>query len=144
MLRSIFKLFGVSNKKFYWYLRFRGIFDVPIDDSHSFQMKSYGASLENSIFWAGITGEWEAASVKLWMKLAKDAEIIFDVGANTGIYALVAKTINPNAKVYAFEPIERIFEKLAYNNQLNNFDISCLKYGVSDKNGTSYILRFSR
>lgn len=135
--RKVVKMVGVPNKRFYWHLRFRGNFNVPIDETHSFRLRSTGSSIENSIFWAGITGEWEATSVKLWMKLAADAEVIFDVGANNGIYALVAKAVNSKTKVYAFEPVDRIYERLVINNQLNNFDIVCLQRGVSNENGTA-------
>jgi FkbM family methyltransferase len=136
-VKSVVKLFGLPNKRFYWYLRFRGDFTVPIDDSRRFRLKNHGSSVENSIFWAGLTGEWEAASVKIWIKLADEADVIFDVGANNGVYALISKAVNPKAKVFAFEPIERIFEKLEENNRLNDYDIVCLKYGVSNKDGTA-------
>lgn len=136
-VKKITSIFGQPGKRFYWYLRFRGDFTVPIDNSRSFRLRNYGSSVENSIFWAGLTGEWEAASVKLWLKLSEDANVIFDVGANNGIYALIAKSVNAKAKVFAFEPIDRIFEKLQYNNRLNNFDIVCMKCGVSNTNGTA-------
>ena len=135
--RKLIRLFGIPSKRLYWYLRFRGDFTVAIDELHSFRLKSDGSSIENSIFWAGITGEWEAASVNLWIKLAKNAQVVFDVGANTGIYALIVKAFNPKAKVFAFEPINRIFDKLKYNSQLNNYDIVCLKQAVSNKDGNA-------
>ena len=140
-LKQVFSLIKPLKlpKKLYWYLRFRGEYSVKIDDSHSFRLKSYGSSIENSIFWAGITGEWEAASMKLWIELAKDAEIIFDIGANTGIYSIVAKTIKPSARIYAFEPVERIFKKLEHNNQINNYDIVCLNSAASNADGTTII-----
>lgn len=136
-VRKITKLFGSSGEWFYRYLRFRGDFIVPVDKDRSFRLKSYGSGIENSIFWAGLTGEWEAASVKLWIKLAEEAKVIFDVGANNGVYALISKAVNPSAKVYAFEPIDRIYEKLVYNTQLNKYDIVCLQCGVSNENGTA-------
>ncbi len=136
---SIVKQIKKPSKKLYWYLRFRGDFAVAVDNSHSFRLRSYGSSIENSIFWAGLTGEWEAASVKLWIKLAEESDVVFDVGANNGIYALVAKAVNSKAKVYAFEPIDRIFDKLVENNQLNNYDIICKKCAVSNQDGTAVI-----
>ena len=141
-LKNVYKIirrYGKLKKKGYWYLRFRGIFTVPIDASHSFKVKNYGFSIENSIFWAGLTGEWEASSIKLWIELVKDADVIFDVGANTGIYSLVAKALNPQSKVYAFEPVKRIFEKLQYNQSLNQYDTTCLEYAASNTNGTATI-----
>jgi FkbM family methyltransferase len=141
-LKNFYKLirrFGKLKKKHYWYLRFRGIFTVPVDASHSFKVKHYGFSIENSVFWAGLTGEWEASSMKLWIQLVKDADVIFDVGANTGMYSLVAKSLRPQSRVYAFEPVRRIFEKLQYNQKLNNYDTTCLEYAASNANGTATI-----
>ncbi len=136
---QIIKKLAKPRKNFYWYLRFRGDFTVPIDETHSFKIRSHGSSVENSIFWAGLTGEWEAASMKIWINLVKDAEVIFDVGANTGVYSLVAKALNPKSKVYAFEPVERIFNKLEYNNRLNDYDIVCLDSAASNADGTATI-----
>lgn len=135
ILRRLVKL----KKSHYWYLRFRGIFTVPVDEVHSFKVKNYGFSIENSIFWSGLTGEWEASSMKLWIELVKDASVIFDVGANTGIYSLVAKALNPESKVYAFEPVKRIYQKLEFNHRLNNYDTTCLEYAASNANGTATI-----
>ena len=52
--------------------------------------------------------EWEKVSLQLWEELCKESEVIFDVGSNTGVYSLLAKSSNPKSKVYAFEPIKRI------------------------------------
>jgi tRNA1(Val) A37 N6-methylase TrmN6 len=40
----------------------------------------------------------------LWIKLCRQSETILDVGANTGVYALVAGAVNKKAKIFAFEP----------------------------------------
>ena len=58
---------------------------------------------------------------------------IFDVGANTGIYSLVAKTLNKEAKVFAFEPSSKLSKSLNKNNQINNYDIICEKIALSNK-----------
>ncbi|MEP6927675.1 MAG: FkbM family methyltransferase, partial [Ginsengibacter sp.] len=141
-LKNIYKLirrYKKLSKNSYWYLRFKGVFTVKIDESHSFKVMNYGFSVENSIFWAGLTGEWEAESMKLWIKLVKDANVIFDVGANTGIYSLVAKALKPTSLVYAFEPVERIFKKLQYNQSINQYDTTCMQYAASHENGTAII-----
>jgi FkbM family methyltransferase len=65
--------------------------------------------------------------------------VIFDIGANTGIYSLVAKCLNPEAKVVAFEPVERVYHKLEHNIKLNNYDITSVKKAAADNDGTAYI-----
>ena len=102
-------------------------------------MKHYGYHVENDIFWSGISGRWEKHSLDIWMRLCKPACVIFDIGANTGIYSLVAKSLNKDADVYAFEPVKRVFEKLEMNTRLNNYDIHCIEKAVSNHTGTALI-----
>jgi tRNA1(Val) A37 N6-methylase TrmN6 len=47
-----------------------------------------------------------------WTRAAKDAQVIFDVGANSGIYSLAALASQPNAVVHAFEPTPEIATRL--------------------------------
>jgi FkbM family methyltransferase len=123
----------------YKHLHFQDDFSVQIDGSHSFLMRHGGLELENTLFWVGPSGGWERNSMSIWIKLVKNAEIIFDIGANTGYYSLVAKTLNPRAKIYAFEPIAESFHNLEYNNRLNNFDIVCLDCAASNEDGEAKI-----
>jgi FkbM family methyltransferase len=63
------------------------------------------------------------------------ASIIFDIGANTGIYSLIAKAINPSVKVFAFEPQPNIYSILIKNNLINAFDIHCEQIALSSRSG---------
>ncbi|MFT3981252.1 MAG: FkbM family methyltransferase [Ferruginibacter sp.] len=136
---SFVKLFWKPNRSIYQHLHFTGIIKVPIGKLGSFKMKHYGFQIENDIFWSGLTNGWEKVSTNLWITLCKNASVILDIGANTGIYALIAKTINPGSKVYAFEPVKRVFEKLEENITLNKFDIIAFEKAVSNSNGTAVI-----
>ena len=109
----------------YQHLYFDGDFVVKVDDAHSFRIHHYGFEVENSLFWAGLTGGWEKTSLRLWKKLVEDADVIADVGANTGVYSLLSKSLKPGVRVVAFEPIRRVYQKLENNVRLNNFSISC-------------------
>lgn len=140
--KTIFKLvrtFVRPNENVYRHLHFQGDFSVQIDDSHSFRMTHYGFELENSLFWVGLKKGWEKKSLSLWIELSKNADVIFDVGANTGVYSLIAKSLNPGARVFAFEPIVRVYEKLVLNNSLNAYDIACFECGISNTNGTATV-----
>jgi len=126
-------------KKVYQHLHFVGNFEVKVKENRSFKIRHYGYQIENEIFWNGVFNGWEKVSLRLWEKLCEDSETIMDIGANTGVYALIAKSIKPTSKVWAFEPVNRVFDKLTYNNSLNNYDIECLEEAVSDKDGTATI-----
>ena len=117
------------------HLHFKGIFKVPVKGNVSFLMRHYGYQVENDIFWQGLTGDWEKKSIELWMKLSEKAMVIMDIGANTGVYSLISQSLNSKARVIAFEPVERIFHKLQYNMQLNNFAVESVLKAVSDHPG---------
>lgn len=123
----------------YRHLHFKGTFTVPLSQTEQFRIRHYGFEVENELFWKGIDGGWEKVSIGLWTQLCRKANIVVDIGANTGVYSLVAKAVNPCAKVYAFEPVQRVFEKLTENNRINNFDIVCLKKAVSNYTGKAII-----
>lgn len=118
----------------YQHLHFRGIIRVRVPDHGSFVMHHHGYMIENELFWRGIKG-FEKISFELWKRLCPHANTILDIGANTGVYALIAKTANPSATVIAAEPVDRIFAKLEENIALNGGGILALKAAVTDHEG---------
>lgn len=117
----LLKVFSLP-KSIYQHLHFTGIFNIKNHQNSTFKMFHHGNSIENEVFWAGLYGNWEKDSLMLWSKLSETAGVIFDIGANTGIYSILAKSINPNAIVYAFEPVPKIHKKLQLNTNINQFD----------------------
>jgi len=77
-----------------------------------------GDEVATPAFWRGFEG-YEPETTRIFYVLAKQSKVIFDVGAYTGYYALLAAIGNKEAKVFAFEPVPRIFEHLNRNIQLN-------------------------
>ena len=123
----------------YRHLYFKGVFKVKVDDRTGFEINHHGYQIENEIFWKGLTGGWEKTSMAVWIALCKKSDVIFDIGANTGIYSLVAKSIHPEADVHAFEPVKRVYAKLVDNNRLNGYNIVCHELAVSNLDGTALI-----
>jgi FkbM family methyltransferase len=136
---SVLKTVWQPGESIYRHLHFHGLLTVPVQDSSSFKMMHYGYQIENEIFWAGITNGWEKESLKLWIELCKDSKVILDIGANTGVYSLVAKAVNSEAEIYAFEPVNRVFSKLKQNIDLNNYNINAYEIAISDKDGKAII-----
>ncbi len=119
-------------------MRFKGKFKVINNDKKEFYLYNNAFYLENSIFWIGIDNfYWEKMTRKIWVELSKKSETIFDVGANTGIFSVLSKIYNNHAKVVAFEPQPNIYKILKKNNHVNNFNIDCEKYGVSNTIGSA-------
>ncbi len=136
---SALKTVWKPSESVFKHLHFKGVISVPLSKTKSFKMNHYGFQLENDIFWTGLTEGWEKESIQSWMKLCESAETVFDIGANTGIYSLITKTVNPKATVYAFEPVSRVFKRLNENIKLNNFDIKPVEEAISNSNGTATI-----
>lgn len=67
-------------------------------------------------------GHFEQADCANWMKAARYANTIFDVGANVGLYSLLAAAVNPNATIYAFEPTASIQAEFETNLRLNEIE----------------------
>ncbi len=120
------------------HLYFEGEFDSDLADK-KVRMQNYNGSLETAIFWAGFYGGYEPMSQRVWIELSKQAATIVDVGANTGLYTLIAKTVNPNAAVWSFEPIERIYQRLVHNVELNGMGVNHRQCAVSNADGESVI-----
>lgn len=121
------------------HLSFRGTFTVEIDALHHFQLEHWGFMVENDLFWSGFGKGYEATSLQVWRRLAPHARVILDVGANTGIYTLVACCVNPAATVFALEPVDRVFRRLKRNIELNGYRVMLEKLAASDTNGSAKI-----
>ncbi|NND76953.1 MAG: FkbM family methyltransferase [Flavobacteriales bacterium] len=62
----------------------------------------------------------EKDDLNVFLSLVKNDFVVFDVGANTGLYSLAVKAKDPSATVYAFEPHPINLERLDRNVQLND------------------------
>lgn len=103
------------------HLHFTGPIEVQLRENVSLVLEHRGSISENQLFWAGIERWYERTSIKLWMRLVENATVIVDVGANSGVYALVAQALSPKSKVLAFEPIPATYQWLKRNIELNGF-----------------------
>ena len=127
---------GISKYNIYKKLTFTGKYVVRIG-SKKITIINTGGSIENEIFWKGAGSSWEPETFWIWELLSEKSNVIFDVGANTGIYSLIAKTINPSAKVIAFEPSVKTYDTLLKNCKINNYDIVAEKIALSNVTGHS-------
>lgn len=132
LIKSIY----LPSQNVYQHLVFKGIFKV-FSGTNSFKIVNKETIIENQLFWRGLDG-FEPQSLKLWARMSKNADIIFDLGANSGIFSLISKSENPNSQVYAFECVERVFKILEKNMSINNYDVSCYNKAVSNNDGIGY------
>ena len=117
------------------HLHKRGIFNVALPESKGkLRLMSWGNRVENELFWRGWTGH-EPDIMRWWARIALDAQIVLDVGANTGTFAFIAKALNPTATVHAFEPLARIALKIRENSNVSGLDVSVIEAAVADVTG---------
>ena len=125
-------------KEIYCHLYFHGVFTIDLE-GRQMKMYHFGQELENEIFWNGLSEGWEKESLKIWQKLSKESRVILDIGSNSGVYALISETVNPNGQVFAFEPVKRVFQKLEKNISLNKLNIKAFELALSNKDGEATI-----
>jgi FkbM family methyltransferase len=116
----------------------RGSFHVSVDPKCSFKLRGHGYSTENRIFWNGLFA-YEPEMMKAWITHARRAQVVFDIGANIGLYSLTAAAVNPSTTVYGFEAIRHLYAEFAENCALSNLPIHAIHAAASDYNGTAAI-----
>jgi FkbM family methyltransferase len=84
------------------------------------------------IFWTGFR-EWEKDTVPVFLQLLRQSRAFLDIGANCGIYPVLACAVNPQVQVVAVEPVPKIFAALENNIRSNNLGarVKLLKTAVS-------------
>jgi FkbM family methyltransferase len=84
-------------------------------------------------------GQFEHDVIDFLSYYLKPGMIVFDVGANIGVYSLLsAKYVGEHGTVHSFEPTPDIFSRLCANVKLNGF--ICIhpnQLAVAEKSGTS-------
>jgi FkbM family methyltransferase len=83
----------------------------------------------------------EEAVLRAWRREARQAAVIFDVGANQGIYSLEALAANPRAVVHAFEPTQEIAAGLRRTAAMNGAPIFVAETAVSNRVGSARLMR---
>jgi natural product biosynthesis luciferase-like monooxygenase protein/FkbM family methyltransferase len=66
-----------------------------------------------------------------------DGAVVFDVGANIGLFTLFASRKCPTAQIYAFEPLPPSFELLRANVARYEIDAHLFNYGLSESSATA-------
>jgi len=128
-------------------LPFLGQVRVDGPDNLKLRMHSYGPHGKDRIaIKLARRGLWgyEGETTRLFLALVKEARNVIDIGANTGLFALLAGLVNPSCRVWAFEPVSFIHEMLQNNIRLNEAtNINAIAMAVSDFVGetTFYITR---
>lgn len=115
---------------------------LQLPNSKKLYLKTYGHDHIASILYFRGIDAYEGSTIKLFIKLLKYTDNFFDIGANIGIYALIAAINNFHRKVYAFEPVPKVFDCFKKNveiNKLHNLQIDSAAITNYDGDITLYV-----
>jgi FkbM family methyltransferase len=88
--------------------------------------------IASMLYWRGLEG-WEPATIRTFLRLISPGSTVIDVGANSGLFALLAARLHPTVRVHAVEPVRRVFSRLEANVALNGLgNVTCHRLACSD------------
>lgn len=70
------------------------------------------------------------------------SDVVFDIGANIGLFTIYLKENYDGVKVYAFEPSPPIFRILEANAARYSDSVIALPYGIADKSGEALFTHY--
>jgi FkbM family methyltransferase len=88
-----------------------------------------------------VGGFYEARELDIFEQLVGEAKVLFDIGANVGVYSVLGCAKQPELQAFAFEPVVENRALLDRNLSLNGVDgrVSIEPVAISDRNGTATI-----
>ena len=104
-----------------------------------FMLVTPSEHIQQQLFWYG----YYEKPVALFLEHIVDRHsIILDVGANVGYFTLISAKKAKAGKVFAFEPVKGLFQRLQKNidqNYLQNVEISQFAVGEADEDAVIFI-----
>ena len=89
-------------------------------------------------------GAYEPTETALFAESVPEGGVVFDIGANIGVYTLIAaERVGPGGRVYAFEPDPVNYSLLCENIELNGYgdQVVALRQAVADTTGRRRLLQ---
>ena len=128
--RVIF-IFGIAKLRA---LEFLGVREIMTP--YGIKIVPYWNDMTFNFYALGIYGKFFSS----FLENQKDPFCFVDIGANQGLYSLIAAKQPSNKKVFSFEPVETTFRLLLANTHLNGATkIDCHNVAISDQCGPGKI-----
>lgn len=128
-------LFGIP--KIFESLRFKAPFRVKVPEykTHFYLHNQQDLHRETDLFWRGVFTGYESLSLRIWAHVCSKGEAVLDVGANSGIFTMLARSVHSDLTVVAFEPIPYNLNILKANARINNYRIDLVEKAISNQSG---------
>jgi FkbM family methyltransferase len=109
---------------------------ITIKVIEGIDVKLYAAGDDLFVNKAYYQGLPEMNELNLFIRCAKHSRIFLDIGANVGLYSIVAAKINSKIKIYSYEPDPFVFTRLEKNIQYNSTKkINIQRWAIGVRNG---------
>ncbi|TWO34377.1 FkbM family methyltransferase [Seonamhaeicola sediminis] len=120
---------NINQKKKFWRENpLNGEVEIKIEGIENFIMYNENDdTVVKELYWTNHKG-WELTSLLLWYDLLKanNDGVIYDIGAYTGIYSLIAAKFSKGNKVFAFDIQTNTLNRLEKNKNINKLNNICL------------------
>jgi ribosomal protein L11 methylase PrmA len=112
-----------------------GTMEVSLKNGKSFLLKTNQTCFVTvELFWRGL---YDYEYAEIFESLFHKTEVFFDVGSNIGLFSIMAGKINPEMKVFAFDPSPGPFDYLSENVRINKLaNLKPLQMALSNQNGS--------
>jgi len=113
-------------------------FHVQVPGTKGFNYTSHRRDgVGRDLYWRGLGHD--GATIREFSSRCERASVVLDIGANSGLFTLLACTINPRVQVIAFEPAPEVRRQLEANVKANAFESRCVirSEAASDSDGTA-------
>ena len=128
--KALFSLTGEQPEFLIKYLHRIDLVESKLPNGEVLKLNSKGDDwVSNQVFWRGWQG-YEPETIPLFYKLAEKSAVTFDVGAYVGFFTLLAAHANSNARVFAFEPMKAIYQRLVQHVELNSLQNVTATFGA--------------
>jgi FkbM family methyltransferase len=119
-----------------WHLPRCGTVKARLPNGSELQLSSRRIDfIGNQVYWRGWTAH-EPEALPLFYLLAGRSNLILDIGANMGLYSLVASYANPRSSIFAFEPHMGARQQFSTNIRHNRrTNIEIIPCAVSNRPG---------
>ncbi len=138
LIRTAFNTEGGPPEVIVKHLPRNGIVQSRLPNGRVIRLWSRGDDwIANQVFWKGWYG-YEPETSSVFFELAKRSRVIIDVGAHIGYYSILAALANPDAKIFAFEPLPQAAQRFKRNIKENRLaNISLLEFAIGDATGAA-------
>ena len=120
--------------EYYWRARYHRTGQYSTQSVAETEIDFFTESYEEFLRFQNLVGERDV--IRDLIRGLNDDDIVYDVGANVGMYTCFIVTHLHSGTVVAFEPVSKNAERLNENLELNGLDAEIIQMVLSDTNGT--------